>query len=456
MDKIKLNDFLKSMTYGMDYKVLDYAKDKEELDTIAKKHHLRIPAKDLSIFKGIYAFVDKENLNGCTLPKDEVEKALDTLNGKSVDFDHLRKKIVGYWLEGSIESSKIIAYGIFFKGSLAEEYDELITLFTEGNLKISFEAWGNRVITNEKDESYDLTDIEFAGGALLLQTKPAFAGASVLEFASKNMSEPKMFVYTKEEKEVMNKTEQKYLEYSQFCIYDFETILRLIWEVVCPACKAEYSQDVNMIDFQNSIARTTCLACGATCEVTMTPKAKVLSTANAVVEKRKVIEIKKLDNSSVQDDQNKRKALEETKTMDELQKLQAEIASIKVELKAKEDALTAKEQELVTVKASLEEAKVALETAKTAQEAAIVKAKEDTAMITTRKAELGEFAKDMSDEDILNSDKYEIAKLKKENAELKVAKKPETASTGLEIGSKTKEKTEIETKQKSVRTLAFS
>ena len=177
MNKDKVNDFLKTLSYGMTYRVLEEASDKEEIDQIAKKHRLVLPAKDLSLFKCIYGFVNQENLNGCTLPKEEVVKAMATLTGKSIDFDHLRKKIVGYWLEGNLIEDTIIAYGVFFKGSLVEEYKEIKDLFNSGKLKISMEAWGTK---SSDSESYELTDIEFAGGHLESGKEKIFLGINVL------------------------------------------------------------------------------------------------------------------------------------------------------------------------------------------------------------------------------------------------------------------------------------
>lgn len=448
--KEKLNMFLKDLSYGMVYEVLEEGKNSDELEKVAKRHKLKLPAKDLAVFKGIYAFVNQENANGCTLPKDEVEKALDTLNGKSVDFDHLRKKIVGYWLEGSLEKNdQIIAYGVFFKGSLQDEYEELKTLLSEGKLKISFEAWGTREENGEGDDSYDLKNIEFAGGALLITTQPAFAGAKVLEMA-KSMSEPKGFFRDSKEFQLEKANEEKFLEFSRFYTSDMETISRLLWEVACPTCNESYLQQIDMIDFENSQLTTTCYGCNSKNNITLTPRVKKMETA------RKIESIsKKSDSKEVLNISEDEKIMEEkVKQLEEaIAKLNEKIAG----LEAEKASLTAK---VADAEKSVEEANARVESAKEEAkkelEEATKLAAEKATKVAERKAELGEeFAKDMSDEDILNEDKFELAKVKKENALLK-ANKVEKANTTLTAGAKNEAKPDkIAEKQKNVRKYAF-
>ena len=103
----KLEVFLQDISYNTKYEFLEEAKHKGELLEIAKTKGIKLPANDLSVFKGRYAYVDRMNRNNCILPKEEVEKALDTLAGKAIDFDHFRKKIVGYWIDAKLERMKL-------------------------------------------------------------------------------------------------------------------------------------------------------------------------------------------------------------------------------------------------------------------------------------------------------------------------------------------------------------
>lgn len=200
--------FLEDFTYNTSFRLLEEGKDKTELDEIAEKRGIRLPSHDLSIFKGRYAYVDRMNLNKCTLPKDEVEVALDTLNGKAIDFDHYRKNVVGHWIDAKIEGDEIIAYGIFYKGNFQEDYSTIQELMEKDVLAISMEAWGNRDIND--DGSYSLKDIEFAGGALLIKTKPAAPGSEVLEMSNKGrvlelaevLTPPSNFIHFKNDKNI--------------------------------------------------------------------------------------------------------------------------------------------------------------------------------------------------------------------------------------------------------------
>jgi hypothetical protein len=185
MENGQVKVLFEKMTYGTSYMFLDEGKDKDELQKIAKKRGMVLPSPDLAIFKGKFAFVDEANKNGCTLPREEVEKALDTLVGKAVDIDHFRKNVVGTWLDAYLEGDTIYTYGSILKSNFSEEYSEFRNKMEGGSCKISFEAWGNRRFKDTQDElkGYDLMDIHFAGGALLFSTQPAFADAEVMEFA---------------------------------------------------------------------------------------------------------------------------------------------------------------------------------------------------------------------------------------------------------------------------------
>lgn len=209
------NLFLQDLTFNAAFRILDEAKDKSELLEVAKANGLVLPAQDIAVFKCTYAYTDRQNLNGCTLPKEEVEKTLATLNGKSVDLDHQRKTVVGYWLEGKIDGNKIIAYGAIWKDNFAEDYKLIKEMFDAGNLAVSFEAWGNRTYTNASKTEYTLSDIEFAGGAILIKTKPAFAGAGVLEMAKERVLELASIMENNLPKEYVHERANE-VDYSKF------------------------------------------------------------------------------------------------------------------------------------------------------------------------------------------------------------------------------------------------
>ena len=198
----RIESFLQDFTYNTRFEFLEEGKDKEELKEIAEKRGIKLPAHDLAVFKGRYAYTDRMNLNKCILPSDEVELALETLNGKAIDFDHYRKNVVGHWIDAKLDGNEILAYGIFFKGNFPEDYATIQELMEKDVLAISMEAWGSRNIHD--DGSYSLKDIEFAGGALLIKSKPAAPGSEVLELSNhgkmlemaKVLTPPESFIHT--------------------------------------------------------------------------------------------------------------------------------------------------------------------------------------------------------------------------------------------------------------------
>uniref|UniRef100_A0A6M3JNZ2 Uncharacterized protein n=1 Tax=viral metagenome TaxID=1070528 RepID=A0A6M3JNZ2_9ZZZZ len=192
-NRVKL--FFEEMSVKSDYEILDYGKNKNEMEEIAKKRGLKIPSKDIAMFKCKYAMVNQTNLNGCVLPKEEVEKSLETLNLKAIDKDHLRQSAVGMWLDSKLVGDDIVAYGGFWKSNFPEEYEEIKNRMKEGKMKISFEAWGDREFN--KDGSYNLKNIEFAGGALLFDTEPAFPNAEVMTFSNRTLEFAKVIEDTK-------------------------------------------------------------------------------------------------------------------------------------------------------------------------------------------------------------------------------------------------------------------
>jgi len=287
----KFEVLLKDMSHNTRYSFLEQGSDSEKLEEIAAKFGVKLPANDLAIFKGTYAYIDRTNLNGCSLPEGEVKEALSTLRGKAVDFDHLRKRVVGYFIDAELNGNEIICYGIFFKGNFPEDYDIIKECMAQGNLGISFEAWGDHVAREDGD--YDLVDIEFAGGALLIASDPAFPGAGVLELAknakvlefAKIMKEPSEYIH---EKKLKNKKEtNKSLEKSKYYDYEFDTVLRLLSEVPYPKGEEECWRDISSIDFDNSKAVITYQPSGTVVSVDLTPKFVVVKKGKGAVEGNK-------------------------------------------------------------------------------------------------------------------------------------------------------------------------
>jgi hypothetical protein len=271
---MQLNDhvrlLLEDLTVFSNYEFLEEGKNDEELNEIAAKRGLKIPSRDLSIFKCKYAMVDSQNRNRCTLPRKEVKKALKTLIGKAVDKDHLRQVTVGFWLDSDLDGDEIIAYGAFWKSNFSKDYDEIKKRMLEGKVKISFEAWGDRIFNT--DGSYELNNIEFAGGALLFDTQPAFPDAEIMEFSQ---YKDKILEFAKvigTEEEIQKNMEESRLHFN----WDNETIARLMTEAACPTCDNKGWFDVLSIDFENSLIKGKCAGCSGIAEIKLTPSVTII------------------------------------------------------------------------------------------------------------------------------------------------------------------------------------
>jgi len=483
MNEQKLNDFLKDLTCASDYRFLEQGKDDKELKNVCEKRGIAFPNIDLAVLKIVYGYVNRTNLNGCNLPREEVEKALPTIIGKAIDFDHVRERVVGFLLDAKLEGDEIIAYGAFFKSSLGEDFELIKELFDRKNLAVSFEAWGQREF-NDDGKTYNLKDIIFCGLGLLINTKPAFPGAGVVEMANKRVLEfaklddKKTFIHegTKEDMLKAEEVKAKKLEASRLYTWDMESIMRIGAEVICPMCKSQGTIEVNEINFKQNNMDATCWMCNADMNIVLTPKSTMMlkdtasRTISKIVQKEKkeegTMSEVKTETPSIEKaedlikDEEVIKTEEETVEKAEVEEVVVEtieevIKEAEVEVKAEEVAQKTEE----VANAEVEALKKELATLKEQ----LVKARDEGKIIGERRSFLGEFAKDMSDDDVLDMIKFENASLKKKVAELeskKAVKEEANAKkeeTPLEIGSKDKQKnSEIDVLANRVRTRAFS
>lgn len=183
-------NFLNDVAQNSVTEILE-GEEANELIGIAKKRGIILKGNsDLAGFKNIYAITDKANKNKCRLPYEIVEKSLDTIIDKPVDIDHIRKYVVGHYIDKKLDGKKIITYGVFYKSNFDTEWEQAKKLFKEGKLTTSFEIHcptENREY--HKDGTYSLNKMEFAGGGILFKTKPAYPEAVVLELAKQRMDD---------------------------------------------------------------------------------------------------------------------------------------------------------------------------------------------------------------------------------------------------------------------------
>lgn len=150
------------------------AEDNQFLAEKAAKLGIEIPSPDLAAFETIYCEVDKFNLNGVKIPKKVAEKGIKTLIGKQVNWNHEgAHQICGYIIDAFIKEDKIYIDGILFKSLFKTEFDEVVQLFAEGKLFVSFELWnrkedGSIIVKDLGNGQRELTEMVAHGCALLL------------------------------------------------------------------------------------------------------------------------------------------------------------------------------------------------------------------------------------------------------------------------------------------------
>ena len=191
LNSIQVQEFLTDFEETSTIELLEEGgKEENELFQIAEARGILLKgSRDLAGFKTVYTFADKANGNKARLPKKVLLRALPGIVGKPVDIDHNRSRVIGYYIDYKyiVKDESVVAYGIIFKSNFAEEWKTAQQLFRSGKLTSSYEIWcpkGKRKYL--PDGTYELTEQEVAGGAILFKTKPAFAEANVLEMAKIN------------------------------------------------------------------------------------------------------------------------------------------------------------------------------------------------------------------------------------------------------------------------------
>lgn len=169
-------------------KFISVDEDSTELLEIVQKRDIQVPSVHLGFFKTIYAKIEEPNLNGIRLAKNAVIEALPGLIGSQVNFEHLGAgfimgNILDAWINDDAEIEVVYS---MFKSIYPDEYEKSVEQVKDGTLSVSFE------LLSEKDSqeilpdgSIRLNDIDFVGMGHLMDNPPAYPGAKVKEFAQK-------------------------------------------------------------------------------------------------------------------------------------------------------------------------------------------------------------------------------------------------------------------------------
>jgi hypothetical protein len=150
------------------------ATENKELEEKLKKLNIFLPNRDLAAFSTIYCKVNEYNKNGVIIKKEVAEVGVKTLIGRQVNWNHEgAHQIAGYLIDAYVKNDYVCVDGILFKSLFINEFDQVIEMFSKGQLHVSFELWTK----NEKNESIikdlgngkkELTEFIGHGCALLL------------------------------------------------------------------------------------------------------------------------------------------------------------------------------------------------------------------------------------------------------------------------------------------------
>jgi len=242
---------------------IEDSKIDKEIKDAAKKIGIELPSPDISIFKTVYAEIDKVNLNGVILPRKAVEDGLKTLISKQVNFEHEGAgRVCGYTIDAKINEDKIETINVFFKSLFFDQFDELKEKVKSGEAAVSFEIWnkdpetGESVVKELKNGFKEISPIIFHGTGLLLINSPACPKAKVFHLvANKEIQEAE---------KIVNKIFDENLIYASFAITDskckncgicicgkeVKVIIKQIEskEWICPYCEKEIGEKELFLD----------------------------------------------------------------------------------------------------------------------------------------------------------------------------------------------------------------
>jgi len=464
--------------------------DKNLIDII-KACGIEYPHESLAFFSSVYAKFEEANKNGVELA-NSVKSQVPQLRGTQVNINHLRKNwIVGTILDAWVVNDEIKIAFSFYKSVYPDLYENALELLENDELTVSFELKVAKAdIENKSNGVRRLLKVSFDGVGLLLGEKPACPDAIVYEQANINQLREQDLIFAnkiinikKEEDLIVDKKANEALlaKQKEFVIKEFGEDAVKDWTDEDFVNEAKIDELRKSLNVEKSEAETKeekveaetkeeitstyeceCIDCGevvkssehckdikcSKCGGEMRRKdrpgtGKGSEEATEVKKEEKVAEEKTeekaeetvvetetketvketMDNEKMTDKIERTtesvtkvndKVVTERKTNEEVTYTYAQVEEIKSDYEKK---LEAKDNEITDLKSKLEEKN----------------ASEKAEKVTEIRSKLGDFVKDLSDDDLFNEDKIKIATLEKENSELKTGKEV-TSEEELETG----------------------
>ncbi len=162
------------------------AEETDRIIEVAEKLGMVLPSIHTALFQSVYAPINSPNLNGVRLSEKAVIDALPGLIGAQANLEHFGRGfmlgiILNAWINKSNEIEIIFS---FAKNLYAQEYENAIDLMNKGELSVSFELMAD---TDDQEQLSDgtvlLHIVDFTGVGVLLDNAPAYPGAKVYQFA---------------------------------------------------------------------------------------------------------------------------------------------------------------------------------------------------------------------------------------------------------------------------------
>jgi hypothetical protein len=163
--------------------------DETSIEVIAKKREIVLPSEHLALFVASLAPLEDANQNGVRLSEEASRKFLTTINQAQVNFEHFGRgficgAVIDSWIDEATKETKVAF--TFHKMIYAEEYIIALGLMAEGQLAVSFELLADKSTKEElSDGTVRLNDFTYTGMGFLLDNPPAYKNANVFEFATR-------------------------------------------------------------------------------------------------------------------------------------------------------------------------------------------------------------------------------------------------------------------------------
>lgn len=397
----------------------------KDLKDIIRACGIVYPHNSLSFFVSTYAIFNKANKNGVMLA-DSVKKDVPQLIQTQVNLEHQRRGyVVGTILDAWVDGDQIKIAFSFYKSLYPDVYKEALEKMEKGQLTVSFE------LKVDKDDIETLNNgvqklkaVKFDGVGLLLQNRPACPEAIVYEQAKLDsfISQDLIFAKTIQDKK-LNKEGDKVDKKAN------DALLAKQKEIVIAEFGEEAVKDWTDEDFLSE----------EKIEALRLSTKESLEEAEVVAEteepKEEVAEEVKEDATEEVKEEVAEEKSEEAKTVVEREMTVKETqetdeegnkttVDVKEEVKIDGEPLverTKHTEEKWFSSEEVEAIKAEYEAKISEKDSEITFLRENAKVIAELKAELGDFVKDFSDEDFIDSDKVEIARLKSENQKLKEA-----------------------------------